>query len=79
MAKSGPTGDHSHVSTQVMGTQGYTAPEYLTTGLFIFNQVKISSCAIALFIKFLIALLIIRVGHMILKVYKKCEYYRLLV
>ncbi|XP_019267671.1 PREDICTED: protein kinase 2B, chloroplastic-like isoform X3 [Nicotiana attenuata] len=32
LAKSGPTGDHSHVSTQVMGTQGYTAPEYLTTG-----------------------------------------------
>uniref|UniRef100_M1BPF2 non-specific serine/threonine protein kinase n=1 Tax=Solanum tuberosum TaxID=4113 RepID=M1BPF2_SOLTU len=32
LAKSGPTGDHSHVSTQVMGTQGYTAPEYLATG-----------------------------------------------
>ncbi|CAH9078704.1 unnamed protein product [Cuscuta europaea] len=32
LAKLGPTGDHSHVSTQVMGTQGYTCPEYMTTG-----------------------------------------------
>lgn len=34
LAKAGPTGDRSHVSTQVMGTQGYAAPEYLATGLF---------------------------------------------
>lgn len=32
LAKLGPTGDNSHVSTQVMGTQGYTCPEYMTTG-----------------------------------------------
>ncbi|VFQ86634.1 unnamed protein product [Cuscuta campestris] len=32
LAKLGPTGDHSHVSTQVMGTQGYTCPEYMSTG-----------------------------------------------
>lgn len=32
MAKDGPTGDKSHVSTRVMGTYGYTAPEYLATG-----------------------------------------------
>ncbi|KAI4336020.1 hypothetical protein L6164_014598 [Bauhinia variegata] len=32
LAKAGPTGDHTHVSTQVLGTQGYAAPEYLATG-----------------------------------------------
>uniref|UniRef100_A0ACD5TZ95 Uncharacterized protein n=1 Tax=Avena sativa TaxID=4498 RepID=A0ACD5TZ95_AVESA len=32
LAKDGPTGDNSHVSTRVMGTPGYAAPEYLTTG-----------------------------------------------
>ena len=31
LAEAGPTGDHSHVSTQVLGTQGYTAPEYIAT------------------------------------------------
>lgn len=34
MAKDGPTGDKSHVSTRVMGTYGYAAPEYLATGNF---------------------------------------------
>ncbi|XP_051131033.1 probable serine/threonine-protein kinase PBL9 [Andrographis paniculata] len=32
MARDGPTGDKSHVSTRVMGTYGYAAPEYLSTG-----------------------------------------------
>ncbi|KAK4771845.1 hypothetical protein SAY86_013620 [Trapa natans] len=32
LAKDGPTGDKSHVSTRVMGTNGYAAPEYLATG-----------------------------------------------
>ncbi|KAJ4749213.1 Protein kinase superfamily protein [Rhynchospora pubera] len=32
LAKDGPTGEKSHVSTRVMGTQGYAAPEYLATG-----------------------------------------------
>ncbi|KAL9454430.1 hypothetical protein AB3S75_009927 [Citrus x aurantiifolia] len=32
LAKFGPTGDKSHVSTRVMGTHGYCAPEYATTG-----------------------------------------------
>ncbi|XAR50073.1 Non-specific serine/threonine protein kinase [Bertholletia excelsa] len=32
LAKAGPTGDQTHVSTQVMGTQGYAAPEYIATG-----------------------------------------------
>ncbi|KAK8671741.1 hypothetical protein V6N13_038328 [Hibiscus sabdariffa] len=32
LAKDGPTGDKSHVSTRVMGTHGYAAPEYIVTG-----------------------------------------------
>lgn len=32
LAKHGPTGDNSHVSTRVMGTYGYCAPEYANTG-----------------------------------------------
>ncbi|KAL9251703.1 putative serine/threonine-protein kinase PBL3 [Drosera capensis] len=32
LAKAGPTGDRTHVSTQVVGTQGYAAPEYVATG-----------------------------------------------
>ena len=32
MAKAGPTGDRTHVSTQVSGTYGYAAPEYVTKG-----------------------------------------------
>lgn len=32
LAKAGPTGDKTHVSTQVIGTQGYAAPEYVATG-----------------------------------------------
>ncbi|XP_057437035.1 probable serine/threonine-protein kinase PBL26 isoform X1 [Lotus japonicus] len=32
LAKLGPTGDKSHVSSRVMGTYGYCAPEYQRTG-----------------------------------------------
>ncbi|XP_027358822.1 probable serine/threonine-protein kinase PIX7 [Abrus precatorius] len=32
LAKDAPVGDASHVSTRVMGTQGYAAPEYVMTG-----------------------------------------------
>lgn len=32
LAKFGPTGDKSYVSTRVMGTHGYCAPEYAKTG-----------------------------------------------
>ncbi|KAL0912193.1 hypothetical protein M5K25_018151 [Dendrobium thyrsiflorum] len=32
LAKDGPEGDNTHVSTRVMGTQGYAAPEYIMTG-----------------------------------------------
>ena len=36
LAKDGPEGDDTHVSTRVMGTQGYAAPEYIMTGNFSF-------------------------------------------
>ncbi|XP_044493701.1 receptor-like cytoplasmic kinase 176 isoform X2 [Mangifera indica] len=32
LARDGPTGDKSHVSTRIMGTYGYAAPEYLASG-----------------------------------------------
>ncbi|KAI8022429.1 Serine/threonine-protein kinase RIPK [Camellia lanceoleosa] len=32
LAKDGPEGDETHVSTRVMGTRGYAAPEYIMTG-----------------------------------------------
>ncbi|KAK3009792.1 hypothetical protein RJ639_015432 [Escallonia herrerae] len=32
LARAGPTGDNTHVSTRVVGTQGYAAPEYVATG-----------------------------------------------
>lgn len=50
LAKDGPTGDKSHVSTRVMGTYGYAAPEYLATGtnhksfFFIFSAFLADIC-----------------------------------
>ena len=35
LAKDGPTGDNTHVSTRVMGTYGYAAPEYVATGMYL--------------------------------------------
>ncbi|KAG0496004.1 hypothetical protein HPP92_000618 [Vanilla planifolia] len=32
LARNGPTGDMTHVSTRVVGTHGYAAPEYIATG-----------------------------------------------
>nr|XP_018686311.1 PREDICTED: probable receptor-like protein kinase At5g56460 isoform X1 [Musa acuminata subsp. malaccensis] len=32
LAKDGPVGDKSHVTTRIMGTHGYAAPEYIMTG-----------------------------------------------
>ncbi|XP_051187591.1 serine/threonine-protein kinase RIPK [Lolium perenne] len=32
LAKDGPQGDETHVTTRVMGTHGYAAPEYIMTG-----------------------------------------------
>ena len=41
LAKLGPAGGESHVTTRVMGTYGYAAPEYVATGecLIIFNSI----------------------------------------
>ena len=39
LAKLGPSGGMSHVTTRVMGTYGYAAPEYIATGRHLF-QVK---------------------------------------
>ncbi|CAA2977860.1 Protein kinase 2B, chloroplastic [Olea europaea subsp. europaea] len=36
LARSGPSGDGTHVSTRVVGTMGYAAPEYVATGFFLF-------------------------------------------
>jgi serine/threonine protein kinase len=33
LAKLGPTGSNSHITTRVMGTYGYAAPEYVATGM----------------------------------------------
>lgn len=35
LAKEGPVGDQTHVSTRVMGTDGYAAPEYVMTGKLV--------------------------------------------
>jgi serine/threonine protein kinase len=32
LAKMGPEGSNTHVTTRVMGTYGYAAPEYVSTG-----------------------------------------------
>ncbi|CAA6654456.1 unnamed protein product [Spirodela intermedia] len=32
LARNGPTGDKTHVSTRIVGTRGYAAPEYIATG-----------------------------------------------
>ncbi|KAH0855500.1 hypothetical protein HID58_007951 [Brassica napus] len=41
LAKAGPTGDRTHVSTQVMGTHGYAAPEYVATGRRAVDKSKV--------------------------------------
>lgn len=33
LAKDGPEGEETHVTTRIMGTHGYAAPEYIMTGM----------------------------------------------
>lgn len=42
LAKDGPEGDKTHVSTRVMGTYGYAAPEYVMTGEFTYALLFLS-------------------------------------
>lgn len=42
LAKAGPQGDKTHVSTRVVGTYGYAAPEYVMTGMnFLLSSLKL--------------------------------------
>lgn len=35
LATMGPEGSNTHVTTRVMGTYGYAAPEYVSTGTYL--------------------------------------------
>ncbi|KAL2319426.1 hypothetical protein Fmac_028395 [Flemingia macrophylla] len=39
LATDGPTGDNTHVSTRVIGSQGYAAPEYVATKDDLLNPI----------------------------------------
>ena len=43
MAKDGPTGNATHISTRVLGTYGYSAPEYSATGIIHFALLLFST------------------------------------
>lgn len=38
LALDGPEGDNTHVTTRIMGTEGYAAPEYIMTGIYLHTQ-----------------------------------------
>lgn len=42
----GPEGSNTHVTTRVMGTYGYAAPEYVSTGSSL--RLKIESAAFSM-------------------------------
>ncbi|XP_022731535.1 probable serine/threonine-protein kinase PBL2 [Durio zibethinus] len=46
--RDGTTGDNTHVSTRVVGTQSYTALEYVETGCFTRKNDVYSFCAVLL-------------------------------
>ncbi|KAL2334002.1 hypothetical protein Fmac_015215 [Flemingia macrophylla] len=41
LARDGPTGDNTHVSTRVIGSQGYAAPEYVATVINSYSHPKV--------------------------------------
>lgn len=41
LAKDGPDSGETHVTTRVMGTQGYAAPEYVMTGALLVKLINI--------------------------------------
>ena len=52
LAKMGPQGSNTHVTTRVMGTYGYAAPEYVSTGTTLglkFGFGKLNSLFILMF------------------------------
>lgn len=57
LAKDGPEGDDTHVSTRVMGTHGYAAPEYIMTGKFLHYQCILTCCNM-LYVSFIVLPLI---------------------
>ncbi|KAK3001404.1 hypothetical protein RJ639_020660 [Escallonia herrerae] len=52
LARAGPTGDNTHVSTRVVGTQGYAAPEYVATGEYGIDDAGIECFNASTFNKF---------------------------
>ncbi|KAL3617009.1 putative serine/threonine-protein kinase pbl21 [Castilleja foliolosa] len=48
LAKLGPVGDNTHVSTRVMGTYGYCAPEYAMSGKLTLKSDIYSFCVVLL-------------------------------
>lgn len=39
LARLGPQGDRTHVTTRVLGTRGYLAPEYASTGKILLLRI----------------------------------------